>query len=237
MRMRKIKVQRYLQDTSHCTIGAAATIANYCNKEIDYDIAKQIAYKFFHIQSKEYFDGLSTGEIGMLLNELGFGKVTVVSSNLDCLDYAWSSESNKSMVELLHKTSRRKHVPYPGDCKLMAKFLERKGNQLVLDYNFGEHIRSALDRDIPVIITFNWTMFFRLPKNKGAYEEHAVVANGYSAKKVNIIDSHNAFYKYKLKKYGKGEYSMTWENLMSVMGFGDVIIPEDYRGLKDYELV
>jgi hypothetical protein len=63
----------------------------------------------------------------------------------------------------------------------------------------------------------------------GDYMEHAVAANGYDDNGVWIVDSHHEFYKYKRKKYRKGFYKISWENLMSCMMQGDVIIPDQYN--------
>ena len=62
----------------------------------------------------------------------------------------------------------------------------------------------------------------------GDYTEHAVVVNGYDDIGVWIIDSHHKYYKYKRKKYRRGFYKISWENLMSCMGQGDVCLPEEY---------
>ena len=80
-------------------------------------------------------------------------------------------------------------------------------------------------------------MFFRFAKEKadgsldpikGDYEEHAVVIYGYNNRGVYICDSHHQFYKYRLKKYKKGFYCISWEQLMTVMGTGDVFLPEEF---------
>ena len=79
-------------------------------------------------------------------------------------------------------------------------------------------------------------MFFKYIKDgeyggdpiNGDFEEHAVVANGYDRNGVWVVDSHYQHYKYKRKKYRKGFYKISWENLMTVIGAGDVIIPNDY---------
>ena len=64
----------------------------------------------------------------------------------------------------------------------------------------------------------------------GEIAEHAVVSNGYDDNGVWIVDSHHQNYKYKRKKYRRGFYKMSWENLMTCMGQGDVIIPDGYIG-------
>ena len=81
-------------------------------------------------------------------------------------------------------------------------------------------------------------MFFRFPKEdekenidiiNGKSQEHVVVANGYDDKGVWVVDSHHKYYKYKRKKYRRGFYKISWENLMTIIGEGDIIVPEEYQ--------
>ena len=114
--------------------------------------------------------------------------------------------------------------------------LEGYDNNIKIDYNFGKYIRGHLNRKNHLILSFNWTMFFKFAKEgdfgddpvNGESEEHAVVANGYDKNGVWIVDSHHQCYKYSRKKYRKGFYKISWENLMTAMGQGDVIIPNNY---------
>ena len=55
-----------------------------------------------------------------------------------------------------------------------------------------------------------------------------LIANGYDDKGVWRVDSHHQHYKYKRKKYKKGFYKISWENLLTCMGQGDIILPDDY---------
>ena len=134
--------------------------------------------------------------------------------------------------------------------KALYKFLAKKNyrNKLKIDYRFGEHIRTAIDRDMPVIISFNWTMFFKYQKwannhkpdpIKGDYEWHAAVVRGYSDKGAAIVDSSHEYYKYRLARYRKGKYIIPWEDLMVCMGMsGTLHIPTSYdESLLQYELV
>jgi hypothetical protein len=68
---------------------------------------------------------------------------------------------------------------------------------------------------------------------KGDYSEHEVVIYGYDEKGVYILDSHHKLYRGRLAKYRKGRYKMDWETLHTVMGFGDLIIPERYVLTED----
>ena len=156
-------------------------------------------------------------------------------------------------MEMFKKESTRKFWKdngYSDKFKTFYKFLSMDGykNNLIIDYDFGDRIRRAIDNGIPPIITFNWSMFFKFSKYndkdkpdpvKGDAEQHAVVVSGYSSKGAYIVDSHHECYKYSLKKYRKGRYFVSWESLMAIMGAeGTIIIGYDYRKeLEKYELV
>ncbi len=231
---KKIKVNRFLQDPNCCAIAAITTIANYYNKDIDYRIAKSITRKKVLKDFKK--EGLESGEMGLLLNYLGFNKVTIISSDVDFLDYSWRNFSKAKLIKKLREFCSVTRDRVRARC--IMNWLSEKSfdNNLIIDYNFGDYIRAEIDSGRPVLVTFNWTIFFRYYKVtkkmkddiKGDYEEHAVVLYSYNKKGVKICDSHNQFYKYKLKKYQDGFYFMSWENLMTTMNFGDVYISENY---------
>ena len=236
--MKCLKVNQYTQEPAHCSIAAVASIANFYNKDIDYDIAKQIAYSMTHTKKSEDFDGLTTGEIGMLFNMLGFRHVIIYSSDIDYLDYKLVNKSKKYIIEYLRKKSCLTKADDISNSKATAQFLSSKyNNKIVIDYNFGDFIRTSIDNKQPILISFNWTMFFKFPNEDGDYLHHAVVCDGYNKTGARIVDSHHEYYKYKLKRYKKGKYTIGWENLMSIIGFGDLVLPTDYVGMKDYELV
>ena len=241
--MRKLKVKRYKQDPSHCVIAACASIANFVNPEIDYEYTEYIARKYIW---SNLYDGLESGQAGRLLNMLGFSKVTIITADLDCVDYSWNKLSKKSqaesMAKLLESASVDEGIKYTVN-GLREFILESKySNYLKIDYQFMPYIRKSIDNRMPVWVSFNWDMFFKTPKwnfqtdapdeINGEYTYHAVVINGYSKSegKVSIVDSHHAHYRGRLKKYSHGRYIMPWEELATVMGTGDVIIPEKYKG-------
>jgi hypothetical protein len=230
----KIKVKRYVQDPSYCTVASIASVANFYNKDIDYKKTKSITHKLFRRKKEQPFEGLETQKMGLLLNAVGFNKVTIISSNLDFLDYDWSTKSKKHLVETFLNKSKERKCDYKWYCRSMHKFLtNRNKNKLIIDYDFGKHIRKSIDNGMPLIATFNWSMFFRYKKDKDDdYDEHAVGVNGYNKKEAMITDSHAGFYKYRLKKYSKGAYNIGWENLMTIIGPGDLILASDYVGIK-----
>lgn len=233
--MKRLKVMHFLQDPAHCAVGASAAIANYYNPEIDYEYVKKEAYKV----SKEIPElGLDSGQICLLLNRLGFYKLTLVSSSFNCFDYSWSKYRKKRLLgELENAIKNKKDVVERAETRSIYKWYKQKDfdNNIIISYEFGKYIRQHLNKGKPLILTFNWTMFFKFAKEtikeeedviNGSYQEHAVVANGYDKHGVWIVDSHHKYYKYKRKKYRKGFYKISWENLMTIMGEGDLMLPE-----------
>lgn len=235
------RMKRYLQDPGGCAFGAVAAVGNFFNKKIDYGFVCGL--------EEPDGEGLYTPDIGLLLSRVGFTQVTIITADLDQVDFKWVNLSKKKLVEQI-KQSRRFHLDSTirEQSRSYVKFLEYEGNdnQLVIDMHFGDHIRRALDGGSPVLASFNWHLYFNMPKwneygeddpIKGDFEQHEVVINGYDAKGVYILDSHHEMYKGKLKKYRSGRYRMDWETLMTTMGCGDLIIAGGYSAERTNELV
>ena len=236
--MKRIKVTHFLQDPAHCAVAACATAGNFYNSDIDYEYTKKLAHK--KVSKKIIDEGLDSPQICILLNLLGFTSVTLITSDFSTIDYSWDGYGKRKMKEVLAESvSLKKDKVEKELVTNLYKWYSKEGynNNIKIDYNFGRHIRKQLNRKKPIILSFNWTMFFKFVKDaeyggadpiNGNYEEHAVVANGYDKNGVWIVDSHHQNYKYKRKKYRRGFYKISWENLMTAMGQGDVIIPNDY---------
>jgi len=236
--MKRLKVTHYLQDPCYCAVAACATAANYYNPEINYENTKELANK--KISKKIGDEGLESPQMGMLLNKLGFYKVTFITSYLNLIDYEWQNFGRKRMIKAMERSViAKKDKEEKSMTRMALKWLKdyEYDNQLIVSFDFGKYIRQHLNRKKPVVLSFNWTMFQKFAKEaekggpdpfNGSEEEHAVVANGYDAKGVWIVDSHHQYYKYKRKKYRKGFYKISWENLMTCMGQGDVFLPEEY---------
>ena len=236
--MRRLKLTHYLQDPCYCAVASCAMVANYYDQDIDYKITKNIADK--KISKHIAKEGLESPQMGMLLNKLGFYKVTYITSVLSLVDYAWSRYGRKKMISTLEQSATiKKDADDRASTRKTVKWLKNYDydNNLVISYDFGKYIRQHLNRRKPVILTFNWTMFQKYSKigeekeldpYNGSDEEHAVVANGYDYKGVWIVDAHHEYYKYKRKKYRKGFYKISWENLLTCMGQGDVFLPEEH---------
>ena len=235
--MKRLKVTHYLQDPAHCAVAACATAANYYNSEIDYESVKELTNK--KISKKVGETGLESAQICMLLNKLGFYKVTYVTSYLDVFDYTWHSFGRRKLISALEKSViAKKDKDQKKETRLVIRWLKdfEYENNVIISYDFGKYIRQHLNKKKPVVLSFNWTIFQKFAKEgengsdpyNGDSEEHAVVANGYDDKGIWIVDSHHSYYKYKRKKYRKGFYKISWENLMTCIGQGDVYLPEEY---------
>jgi len=233
--MISLNVTRYEQGDSLCAVASCASIANFYNPSIDYKKTCKIAYQSF----SDYINyaGIDSGEMGMLLNKLGFQKVSIISSNVNYLDYSWNKLSKKCLIETLKKTAKNKRAMYPETLRLFARFLSNfNNNSLLIDNNIAEYIKISLNNKKPVIITFNWNLMFKKPKmgrlNKpdplGGCEQHAVVVYGYDDKDVYISDSNAASYKKGFKDYKNGKYKVDWNVLMLSMSMEDIIIAENY---------
>lgn len=233
-------MKRFEQEPGCCAFGAVAAVANYLHRAIDYDLVCRV--------KRPDGEGLYTPDIGTLLNTVGFKKVKIISADLSQLDFKWADLSKKKLIEQM-KEYRRKHPDQEGRdvARQYVKFLEgEEDNQLTIDMHFGQHIRESLIAGTPVLASFNWNLFFSFPKwnefgdadpIKGDFEQHEIVIYGFDDKGVNILDSHHEMYKGKLKKYRSGRYKMDWETLMTVMGFGDLIIPSGFDVERANELV
>ena len=245
--MRPLRVVRFKQDPRECAIAASASVANFCNKDVTYLLARDVVHKEV---LKDTSGGLYAGHIGLLLNHLGFRRVTVITSDLDVVDFTWNKLSHRSKVAAMSAMLRtRLNEDVRDNLRSLRNFAadERFKNSVVVDYKFGEHIRTALDAGIPIIISYNWTLLWRFPKQgedkqpddiKGTYDYHAVCLRGYNDKGVHVVDSHWEYYKRKLKQYRNGYYLLPWEDLLSTMGKGELVIPSDYdENLLKYELV
>lgn len=239
--MKRIKIRHFLQDTCYCAVAAISSLTNFYNPDIDYEYVKEVAYK--KISKKISEEGLDSPQICHLLNYLGFNKVTLITSDFSSIDYSWSNYGKRKMKEVLKKSSStKKDKEEKSLAKNLYKWYASKeyNNDIKIDYNFGKYIRKQLNKKKPLILSFNWTMFFKFYKEgefgkdsiNGEYTEHAVVANGYDKNGVWIVDSHYECYKYKRRKYKRGFYKISWENLMTIIGQGDIIIPSDYRTKK-----
>ena len=228
-----LKMRRFLQGPGCCALAAVAEVVNFYDKTCSYKKVCDIA--------NPDGSGMYTPDIAHLLNKMGFKSVKVVSADIQCLDFKWKGLLKETLSEKLKDVGRR-HVDE--DCRCCArsyrKLLDKPGhkNELIIDRHFGDYIRSHLSAGKPVLASFNWNLFFEFPKwneeNKvdpvnGDVEQHQVVLNGFDNKGASVIDSHYQLYRGRLSKYKKGRYKIDWETLMTVIGFGDLILADNFE--------
>lgn len=220
--MQTISLNRYLQQSYQCAIAASASLANYYNENIDYSIAQSITKN--HV-NKDIDNGLYSAEIGLLLNYLGFYKVSIITSDLNYLSYDWRDLSPSEMCKAMQSHTLESDE-YAHVINTSVKFLNNsRYNKIIIDYNFKDHIMHYIDSGVPVMLSFNWNMYFKRG-GMADWQEHAVCCNGYNSHGVNIVDSNN--------ESSSGEYVMQWEHLLSCMHFGDIVVGEKYK--KNFQL-
>lgn len=246
--MRPLNVTRFKQDRSHCAVAAAASVANYSNPNINYQLAKYVAE---HEVVKTASEGLYSGETGQLLNHLGFKSVSLVTCDLDLVDHSWVNLSKEKKILAIDEMLKSRSIDSGARASLKSikSFLlqPNRNNNLIIDSKFANHIRASLDKGNPLVISFNWNMLLGFPKQldngqqdfvKGSFTYHATCGRGYTSKGVYIVDSHHEYYKRQWKKYRNGYYFVPWEELLIAMGNTDILIAEDYDSeLLKYELV
>ena len=166
---------------------------------------KKVAKKIF----KNIDDcGLYSTETGVLFNKIGFNSISLISSDVNALDFSWNNISRKALIKKISLESKRKSNEYNKFYYSLKKFLDNKNNSLIIDYSYGDHIRESLDRGVPVWGVINWTMYFKSIKykddkkndTKGISENHAVVFYGYNDFGVYVLDSRQ----YEEKGYKNG---------------------------------
>ncbi len=229
-----LPVKRFDQRASECAYAATAALANYYDPDITYADVRKIGTLV-----KE---GLYTSQQAMILNKLGFESVAIVCSDTSLVDYSWVRFSRETVIKRLKRLRSYKKRFDPEDGRRIASMIQwlsdyRYDNTLIIDRDFGKHIRSSLNRGRPVGASFNFTTMFKYPKRVpvterrwrkgdiyGTEEYHAVVIRGYDSKGVFVADSHSQSYKGRLAKYRNGYYKMPWERFLINMDFGDLIL-------------
>lgn len=228
-------VRRFRQHASECAIAAAASMANYYDRSIEYKDVRKL------VRRTPNFRGLYTSQQAKLLNSLGFSSVTVVTADLGMVDFSWSTMPKDGLVSKLREMNAyygKAKKPYYRNYKRhladMATWLsdERYDNRLIIDYDFGKYIRAALKKGNPVGVSVVWTSLFRFSKShpltgslddiRGDTVDHALVIRGYDSNGVYVVDSYQ--YNGNLKKYKNGYYKLSWERLLVNIPAGDIIL-------------
>lgn len=232
--MKRLKVQCYPQYNDTCAIASIASIANHFDSEIDYDKVYKIAENNFDRVDL----GLNTGEMCILLNKVGFEKVTLVSANLEYLDFSWTKLSRGKVLEKLQNKKELIDESYTETHRDLCKWLGDYNycNKIIVDYDFLKYAKESLDKSSPPMLSFNWTMLFKEAKRgirgkdsvKGFNEYHAVAVNGYTKDSFIFCDSDETNYK-KFKRYSKNEYKIPICDLMIAMSDGDMFIANKFN--------
>lgn len=226
-----MNLTRYKQDRNHCSVGACASVANYYDKLITYDVVKEEAYRTTNTNKKTY-NGTESGEIGTILNNIGFESVEIVTCNYDIINYKWANLDPTTIGNRIKAKCRRENDNNPRSAlNTMSRFLlDGFDNKITITNNFRKIIKNALKKSMPIIIAFNWSMFAMIDMPERAY--HVVALEKCSKKHVNVVDSHWRHYKGELAKYASGKYKMLWEDLMLFMDEGTIFIPSNFQGMR-----
>lgn len=214
-----LPVKRFTQRPSECAVAAASSLAHYYDPSVDYKSVRQL------ISNKQ--EGLWSSQQARLLNKLGFVSITIVTADLNMVDFSWSKLSKARKISRLRE--RAKKYGRRGDAASkewvddMVGWLsdEACDNRLVIDWDFAKHIRRGLDAGRPVGATISWNSFFR---KAGSQEDHAIVLRGYDETGVFVVDSHVKYYRGRLKKFKNGYYKIPWEKFLVNIPNGDLII-------------
>ncbi len=230
-----LNVKRFRQEVDECAIAATSSLAHYYDPSVDYkDVRKMLP-------RRETKDGLFTSQQARLLNNLGFSDVSIVTCDLDIVDFSWRRYSKRKMIERLKRLrsycrrSSTIHGSLSETVDDLVSWLETEGcnNRLIIDNNFPKYIRRSLDRGRPVGVSITVTSMFKLQKKwtmrkdsdiKGEREDHAIVLRGYDESGVFVVDSDYGYTLPRLKKYGRGYYKITWEKLLVNMPAGDLVL-------------
>lgn len=226
-----LNVKRFKQSTAECAIAATSSLANFFDSSVDYEDVREM------LKASKRKQGLYTSQQGRLLNRLGFESVTIVTADLNLIDFSWANYTKKSLVRRMKKLRAyyRRTKDESWECvNDMVEWLEDEefDNNIIIDYEFKKYIKRQLDRGVPVGAAINWTSLFKFSKGnrrqngdiKGVPEYHAIVLRGYDKNGVFVVDSHHQYYRGKWAKYRRGYYKLLWEKFLVNIPAGDLIL-------------
>jgi len=229
-----LNVKRFKQQPSECALAVTASLARFFDENVDYESVRSM------MKPSKRKKGLYTSQQGRLLNRLGFSKISIVTADLNLVDFGWTKYTKKSLIRRMKKlrayyrrTKEHYLWEYVND---MVDWLEDPecDNNIIIDYDFKKYIKRQLDRGVPVGAAVSWTSLFKFSKGtgdrrrngdiKGNPEDHAIVLRGYDAKGVFVVDSHHQYYKGRWAKYHRGYYKLPWEKFLVNIPGGDLIL-------------
>lgn len=233
-----LSVKRFKQKVNECAVAAASSLGNYYDSSIRYEESRRLLP--FNMRR----GGIYTSQQARLLNLMGFDNVTIVTSDLDIVDYTWTKLSKRGLIkklDRLYKYYRRTkgrntnlhEIVYDLYSWLSDK---RFNNNLIIDNDFAKYIKKTLDRGNPICASVSATTMFKIKKwpihakdsdIKGQNVEHSLVIRGYDNKGVYIVDSDHGFGRQvSLRKYVSGYYKVAWEKFLPNISHGDLIFVE-----------
>lgn len=227
-----LPVKRFKQQPSECAVAAASSLAHFFDPEVDYEQVRSL------LPARVRRKGLHTSQQARLLNSLGFTSVTIVTADLNLVDFSWAGLSKRQIVVRMKKLRAYYGRMRDRDSWVcvddMIKWLEdeRYDNNIIIDYAFKKYITRQLDRGVPVGAAVDWTTLFKFSKwahrqrddIRGEREVHAVVLRGYDDNGVFVVDSHYKYYRGKRAKYKKGYYKLPWDKFLVNIPSGDLIL-------------
>lgn len=220
-----LKVKAFKTESSGCAIAATASLANYYDKSIDYSTVRKMTSR------KDREDGLYTHQQGIMLNKLGFSKVSIVTADLDILDISWSELEKKTQISKLEKAAKYWKKEDSENAEVLRGYVQwlnmSKENKLIIDSDFPKYIRRYLSNRRPVGASVTINSLFKIRKYhdiKGSPDQHAVVLRGYNEKHVFVVDMNFQYVSRPAGKKPRGYYRLTWEKFLCNMPFGDLIL-------------
>lgn len=228
-----LNVKRYKQKESECAIAAASSVSSYYVDALNYNIIRKM------VPMKVRSIGMDTSEQASLFNKVGFKNVSIVTSDLDLIDYSWSKLSRKNIIKKLNQLKNYYRYKVNHECEyervsLLLRWLGNYeyNNNIIIDYDFPKYIKRSLNFGRPVCAAINATSMFKIKKwpynkdsdIKGLPADHAIVIRGYDSKGVYIVDSDHGFSFKWLKKFENGYYKISWDKLLSNMHGGDLVL-------------
>jgi hypothetical protein len=227
-----LRVKRFKQRPGECSLAMIAAIANFYDPEIDLRAVREIA------PNEQTSQGSWTSEQGKMLNDLGFGSITIVCCDCSLIDWSWRGLKKETVLQRLRRLYQRYRRQDNGaDAERVKDLFEWLSapdcnNRLVIDDNLPRHIRRTLRSGRPVGAYYNWTSIHRFPKAykrkfddiRGEEEMHACVIRGFDDKFIHVVDSHTEKYRGKRSKLRKGYYRIPWHRYLVNAPEGGLII-------------
>lgn len=226
-----LKVHRFRQHSNGtCAVAACSALANFYDNITKY---KEVC-KLVDIETINK-EGMTTPEEGLLLNQLGLKKITIITADSYYFDFSWTNRSNKWKIERLKKVRARhrkeSNHELADTANLYIKFLQNMEceNNVVIDWDFSKWIKTVIRKGHPLIASINYTSYYKIKKEhnedpddiKGDPVEHALVIRGFDDHYIYVVDSLG-----KVTQIYNGYYKIKWEHFLSNFGTGDLLFAE-----------